>query len=284
MALHLAMFAVGLFAWTFLEYTIHGILCHIFATFATPLHHEHHRDPHAVFSAGAWFPFAVVSVIVFEIFGLTLATTIWLGVVTGFLCYEFFHYRIHFARPICQLEDRLRTRHLAHHFREPTQIFGVTNRIWDRTFASEPDDARLAEMQASVALTQPLRGASNFRLIFRSWFYLSQYQSSSQAPESSIFRHGERRKRNRKDSETPGTRYRSEASGAVQSFRAISAAPSESMRRSSESTSVAPTRGDCAEHWPRCYAVRRCQRMRYRVWSGAYARTSQHGHSGISAS
>ena len=74
------------------------------------------------------------------------------------------------------------------------------------------------------------------------------------------------------------------ASGAVQSFRAISVAPSESMRRSSGCTSVAPTRVDCAEHWPRCYAVLRCQRMQYRVWSGACARISPRGHSGISVS
>jgi len=115
-----------------------------------------------------------VSLIVFGIFGLTPATTIWLGIVAGFLGYEFFHYRIHFSDPICALENRMRTRHLAHHFREPAKIFGVTNRIWDRVFGTEPGDARLAEMQASVAMTQPLTGPSNFRLIFRPWFFLAR--------------------------------------------------------------------------------------------------------------
>jgi sterol desaturase/sphingolipid hydroxylase (fatty acid hydroxylase superfamily) len=182
---YLATFAFGLFAWTFLEYTIHGILSHIFKTFATPLHYEHHRDPHAVFSAGAWLPFGLVSLIVFGIFGLTPKTTIWLGIITGFLGYEFLHYRIHFARPLCAIEDRLRTRHLAHHFRAPNQIFGVTNRIWDRAFGSEPEEPRLAQMQATVAMIQPLSGPSNFRLIFRPWFYLSRYHFSSHACESS---------------------------------------------------------------------------------------------------
>ena len=190
MALYLCMFGVGLFAWTLLEYTIHGILSHIFKTFATPLHYEHHRDPHAVFSVGAWFPFAVVSLIIFGIFGLTPATTIWLGIIAGFLCYEFFHYRIHFARPLCAIEDRLRTRHLAHHFRAPNQIFGVTNRIWDRALGSEPDDALLAQMQAVVAKVEPLQGPSNFRLIFRPWFYLARYNFSSHAPGSAPARRG----------------------------------------------------------------------------------------------
>ena len=49
----------------------------------------------------------------------------------------------------------------------------------------------------------------------------------------------------------------SAASGAVPSFPAISAAPSESTRRSWACTSAAPTRGDCAAHWPGCYAVLR---------------------------
>jgi hypothetical protein len=136
------------------------------------------------FSAGAWVLFGLVSLITFGIFGLTPATTICLGVMTGFLSYEFLHYRIHFARPLCAIEDRLRTRHLAHHFRAPTQIFGVTNRIWDRAFGSEPDDAKLAQMQASVAMIQPLSGPSNFRLIFRPWFYLSRYDFRSRGSAS----------------------------------------------------------------------------------------------------
>ena len=192
MASYLAMFGVGLFAWTFIEYTIHGVLSHIFKTFATPLHYEHHRDPHAVFSAGAWAPFAMVSAIVFGICGLTAATTTWLGIIAGFLAYEFFHYRIHFARPLCAFEDRRRTRHLAHHFRAPNQIFGVTNRIWDRALGSEPDDALLAQMQAAVARTAPLEGPSNFRLIFRPWFYLSRYNFSSQGRGYPSYRGGGR--------------------------------------------------------------------------------------------
>jgi 4-hydroxysphinganine ceramide fatty acyl 2-hydroxylase len=170
----LAMFILGWFAWTFVEYTIHGFLSHIFNTFATPFHAEHHRDPRAVFTAGAWAPFTIISVLVFGVAGLTPATAIWLGMVAGFLSYELCHYRIHFARPLCEFEEKMRTRHLAHHTRAPNQIFGVTNRIWDRVFGSEPDDARLAEMRASVAMTRPLTGRSNFRLAFRPWVYLTR--------------------------------------------------------------------------------------------------------------
>lgn len=174
MFLYLAMFVLGLFAWTFIEYAIHGLLSHIFTTFATPLHDAHHRDPHAVFTAGMWMPTAIVSGLVFAIFGITLATAIWLGIVAGFLGYELIHYRFHFARPICALEDRMRTRHLAHHLREPAAIFGVTNNVWDRAFGSEPDAARLDAMRASVADTPPLTGPSNLRLVIRPWVFLTR--------------------------------------------------------------------------------------------------------------
>src|SRR5271169_1468179 len=121
MPLYLVMFVLGLFAWTLVEYTIHGFLSHIFTTFATAFHYGHHRDPHSVFTAGMWAPMALASAIIFGIFRLTPATAIWLGLVTGFLSYELCHYRFHFARPICALEDRMRARHLAHHMKAPDQ-------------------------------------------------------------------------------------------------------------------------------------------------------------------
>src|SRR5208283_3723635 len=97
MALYFILFALGLFLWTFLEYVIHGFLSHVFTTFATPFHAEHHRNPRAVFTAGVWMPTAIVSALIFAIFGLTPATTLWLGIVAGFIGYEMIHYRYHFA-------------------------------------------------------------------------------------------------------------------------------------------------------------------------------------------
>lgn len=169
-----ASFAAGLFGWTLIEYAIHGVLSHIFHTFATPLHDAHHRDPHAVFTVGAWIPVAIVTVLVLALFGSAPGAIAWMGIVTGFLAYEIFHYRIHFAEPACALEARLRARHLAHHFRCPDAIFGVTNRLWDRLFGSEPDAGALAGWEPEMASIKPLSGRSNFRLIFQPWFFLTR--------------------------------------------------------------------------------------------------------------
>jgi len=174
MALYLTTFALGLFAWSFIEYVIHGFMSHLHTTFATPFHAAHHRNPRMVFTAGMWMPTAIVSALVFGIFGVTPATTIWLGIGAGFLGYEFLHYRIHFTRPVCALEERMRARHLAHHMHAPDAIFGVTNNLWDRIFGSEPDAARLAELRAAVASTAPLEGASNLRLVLTPWVYLTR--------------------------------------------------------------------------------------------------------------
>ena len=60
MLLDALIFIAGVFAWTIVEYVIHGVLGHAHRTFVTGLHEAHHRDPRAVFALGAWIPTAVV--------------------------------------------------------------------------------------------------------------------------------------------------------------------------------------------------------------------------------
>ncbi|HXW84264.1 MAG TPA: sterol desaturase family protein, partial [Candidatus Binataceae bacterium] len=139
------IFASGLFAWTLLEYVIHGVLAHRLHTFAAPLHAVHHRDPHAVFAIRSWIPAGVVWLAALAICGLTAGTLFLSGLLAGFAAYETIHYRLHFCRPSCAVEARLRARHLAHHLHEPGRIFGVTNSLWDRVFGTEPEAARLAD-------------------------------------------------------------------------------------------------------------------------------------------
>jgi sterol desaturase/sphingolipid hydroxylase (fatty acid hydroxylase superfamily) len=173
MAANLALFVLGLFAWTFVEYVIHGFMSHMYRTFVTPLHEAHHRDPHAVFTVGAWIPLGLATLIIVAIFGLGPVTVFWLGIMTGFAAYETEHYRIHFAQPACAYEARLRRYHLAHHRGAPNACFGVTGRFWDRVFGTEPERTRMAAMEARVAGTEPLTGATNARLALSPWIFLA---------------------------------------------------------------------------------------------------------------
>lgn len=170
MIANLVIFAAGLFAWTLVEYLIHGVLGHQHRTFVTALHDVHHRDPHAVFAMHAYIPTALVLGGAWAIFGMAPGVVFYSGIVAGFAVYEFFHYRIHFAAPACALEARLRARHLAHHLGEPDAIFGVTTRLWDILLGTEPAPARMRELAAQTAHVAPLSGFSNLGAFLRSRF------------------------------------------------------------------------------------------------------------------
>jgi dihydroceramide fatty acyl 2-hydroxylase len=160
------LFAAGVLAWTLVEYLIHGVLSHRLRTFATPLHAAHHRDPHAVFTVGAWIPVGLATACGLWFFGIAPAIEFYLGLLSGFVAYEAIHYRIHFSAPRTGWEARLRARHLAHHMRAPEQIFGVTTALWDRVFGTEPAPQRRHELETSVARVAPLEGRSNWRRAF----------------------------------------------------------------------------------------------------------------------
>ena len=162
------IFAAGLFAWTIVEYVIHGVLGHAHRTFVTRLHNVHHRDPRAVFALGAWIPTAVVLAGAYAWFGLAAGVIFYGGIVSGFAVYEYVHYRIHFATPANAVERRLRARHLAHHAGAPYAIFGVTTPIWDVLFGTEPDPERMCELAAAGARVAPLSGNSNLSRAIRS--------------------------------------------------------------------------------------------------------------------
>jgi dihydroceramide fatty acyl 2-hydroxylase len=153
-------FGAGLLTWTLLEYAIHGWMGHRFATFVTPLHHVHHRDPRAVFALGAWLP-ASLPLLIGAARGARGWTILYGGILAGFAAYEVLHYRMHFRAPICRAEARMRTRHLIHHYCAPALCFGVTTTLWDRVFRTTASGADGALLAARVASIAPLEGPSN---------------------------------------------------------------------------------------------------------------------------
>jgi hypothetical protein len=157
----IALFAVGMFIWTFIEYLIHGWLSHTFHTFAMRLHAVHHHDPHAIFTVRAWMPIAVVYAILALVVHWTPLTILFSGAVAGFAGYEALHYRIHFWRPRGRVEDYLRSRHLVHHEYYPNRCFGVTSAFWDLAFATEPMGNEMASLCESVRSKPPLTGRTN---------------------------------------------------------------------------------------------------------------------------
>lgn len=158
----LGLFATGLVAWSLLEYVIHGVLSHMLRTPAATMHWSHHRDPRRVFtSVVVWVPTALaIYGALAMVAGAATAGAFVLGVVAGFLRYEYVHWRIHFRAPVNRRQELLRVHHLSHHFRNPKAYHGVTTRFWDRAFGTLPAHHR--DDYARVAHHVPLAGASNF--------------------------------------------------------------------------------------------------------------------------
>ena len=157
----IALFIAGVFAWTFVEYVIHGWLSHTFRTFATPLHAVHHQDASAVFTIGAWLPISLVWLMLLLVFGWTSGTILFSGMVAGFISYEIIHYRIHFRRPLGRIEGYLRARHLVHHHYHAHRCFGVTSALWDLAFGTEALGPETTALWESTRSKPPLSGRTN---------------------------------------------------------------------------------------------------------------------------
>ncbi|MGI9432529.1 MAG: sterol desaturase family protein [Myxococcota bacterium] len=162
----IAAATLGFLSWSFVEYLVHGILAHRYQTFVTPLHGAHHKDPHAVFtSPAAWVPAAIVIFAATALAaGPSLAGAFTGGMLLGFGRYEYMHWRFHFRNPRSEREQRLRSHHLAHHFRDARAYHGVTTRFWDRVFGTLP--ATCEDDYTRVANHPPLTGPSNLTAIW----------------------------------------------------------------------------------------------------------------------
>ena len=172
-----ATFALGLFLWTFAEYVIHGWLGHMLAGRAAALHLVHHRDPHAVFTIGAWLPLVILWTTTLVVFGLCSWTILLSGITSGFALYEFVHYHIHFHRSGNSVDRYLHARHLTHHRKGSDSYFGVTSPLWDLIFGTEPSSypAPPSMYPAPPSIT-PLTGRTNVRLLL-SFHYLRRAEA-----------------------------------------------------------------------------------------------------------
>ena len=137
----------GIFLWTLIEYELHRFFFHWrprnrrLANIVSGFHIVHHgrpRNPECILArARTTLPLSAI------ILGLTYATTgstttaagIAIGVWTGFLYYEWVHYRVHTSGSTFGLEGH-RSRHFRHHFVDDTKCFGVTSPVWDFVFGT----------------------------------------------------------------------------------------------------------------------------------------------------
>ena len=80
-------------------------------------------------------PMALLLLVVFRLFLGELSWGFFSGFVTGYLIYDMMHYAIHHAKGFkSPLLSKIRSHHLAHHFRDTRRGFGVSSPFWDLIF------------------------------------------------------------------------------------------------------------------------------------------------------
>ena len=138
------LFAAGWFGWTLLEYLIHRFSFHytphgpIGMFYAYMIHGVHHAFPEddrrwlvppvisAAISAAIYF-------VLRWIFG-SQCPPIFAGGLTGYLLYDLSHYAMHRGVSRFEFFNRLRRRHMQHHYATPERWFGVSTPLWDYVF------------------------------------------------------------------------------------------------------------------------------------------------------
>ncbi|MBN1311395.1 MAG: sterol desaturase family protein [Anaerolineae bacterium] len=144
--------ALGLFLWTFAEYTLHRFLFHyqprtpsqerVFFLF----HGIHHAQPQD--KTRLVMPFVVsvpLALLFYGLFYLILAILLnapqWVnplmaGFVTGYLTYDLIHYATHHLPMHSGYAKYLKRYHMKHHYKDPSARYGVSSPIWDWVFGT----------------------------------------------------------------------------------------------------------------------------------------------------
>lgn len=147
-------FVVGIFFWTFSEYTLHRWLFHF--TPKTPLqerisflfHGIHHAQPMVKTRLVMPFPLSIPLASLFlGLFFLVCSVLLnkpqWVapafsGFISGYMFYDLGHYAFHHIKTNNSYIQYVRKHHMRHHGSESHLRFGVSSPLWDYVFGTMP--------------------------------------------------------------------------------------------------------------------------------------------------
>jgi len=147
-------FILGLFIWTFSEYTLHRFVFHFNAkcergkriTFL--FHGIHHAQPQIktrlVMPPVVSIPLALLFYGLFVlIIGRLIGAQAWVfpsfsGFMAGYLTYDLTHYATHHFAMRRGVFKYLKRYHMMHHYKTPNKRFGVSSPLWDKVFGTFP--------------------------------------------------------------------------------------------------------------------------------------------------
>ena len=142
----LLLISIGFLSWELLEYVLHRFLFHLdvrsesFRRLIYYAHLSHHDNPRAADKLFSSLWLSVPIALLYFLLAWSLlgkwetAVYLWLGLVAGYLVYEWLHYQAHHGRPRVALLRYLKKYHLLHHHTTPDLRFGVTSPAFDYLF------------------------------------------------------------------------------------------------------------------------------------------------------
>ncbi len=156
-----ALFLVGAFFFTLVEYLVHRYFYHMGAD--TPkkarlqyvfhgVHHDHPRDKKRlalppVLSLAVAAMFVGLFRLLMGTYGYAFAG----GFMTGYATYLLAHYAIHVYSPPKNILGVIWKHHNLHHFVGDNGAFGVSSPLWDHVFGTMPEDP-IAKRKAQQAV------------------------------------------------------------------------------------------------------------------------------------
>jgi sterol desaturase/sphingolipid hydroxylase (fatty acid hydroxylase superfamily) len=143
LAAYLTTFAAGAVLWTFIEYWVHRAL-HMRDFPLLPAVHarlraahiKHHQNPSEL-PGGTLYSSAILLAVVIVGFAVPAVSSLFLGVLFGYLVFIVLHYAEHHGvRLGGPIVGRLAANHLVHHRGGQLRKFGVSSNLWDLVFGT----------------------------------------------------------------------------------------------------------------------------------------------------
>jgi len=147
---------LGVILWTITEYTLHRWLFHykprnpveerIFFLFHG-VHHAQPQDPtRLVMPLVLSIPMSFVFFgLFYGLVGVALNAPLWVypletGFLVGYLVYDLTHYATHHFPMRSGYWKFIKRYHMAHHYKAPERMFGVSSPVWDYVFGTPPPE------------------------------------------------------------------------------------------------------------------------------------------------
>jgi sterol desaturase/sphingolipid hydroxylase (fatty acid hydroxylase superfamily) len=139
-----ALFLMGILLWTLLEYLIHRYIFH-YKPKTRPgkrlhyiIHGVHHDYPND--ARRLVMPPSISVPLAFFFYGLfllifgRLASSVFAGLVFGYVCYDMLHFATHHFPMKRGVWLWLKQSHLRHHYRDDHVGYGISSPLWDYIF------------------------------------------------------------------------------------------------------------------------------------------------------